>query len=61
MAVKRGVDQANTQQTPLLIGDMPFGTYEYQDTDVSLRNAHRFVKEAGMDGVKLEVSQQCKC
>ena len=56
MAVKRGVDQAGAQQTPLLVSDMPFGSYEYQDTDVSLRNAYRFVKEAGMDAVKLEVS-----
>lgn len=55
-AVKRGVDQVTSQQTPLLVGDMPFGTYEFDDTDVSLRNAFRFVKEAGMDAVKLEVS-----
>ncbi|GKZ00016.1 hypothetical protein MPSEU_000955000 [Mayamaea pseudoterrestris] len=56
MAVKRGVDQAdrNKHHVPLLVGDMPFGTYEYRDTDVSLRNAYRFVKEAGMDAVKLE-------
>jgi 3-methyl-2-oxobutanoate hydroxymethyltransferase len=41
---------------PLLVGDMPFGSYEFDDTDIALRNAYRFVKEAGMDAVKLEVS-----
>jgi len=57
-AVKRGVDDGQTpkQNTPLLLGDMPFGSYEYDDTDIALRNAYRFIKEAGMDGVKLEVS-----
>jgi 3-methyl-2-oxobutanoate hydroxymethyltransferase len=40
---------------PLLVADMPFGSYEYDDTDVALRNAYRFVKESGMDAVKLEV------
>lgn len=39
---------------PLLIGDMPFGSYEFQDVDVALRNAYRMVKEGGMDAVKLE-------
>lgn len=54
--VKRGVTAVASQvaQVPLLVGDMPFGTYEYQDTDVALRNAYAFVKEAGMDAVKLE-------
>jgi len=56
-AVKRGVDTASTQvkTTPLLLGDMPYGSYEYDDTDIALNNAYRFIKEAGMDGVKLEV------
>ena len=40
----------------MLIGDMPFGSYEYEDTDVALRNAYRFVKEGGCDAVKLEVN-----
>lgn len=39
---------------PLLVGDMPFGSYEYDDTDIALRNAYQFVQEAGMDTVKLE-------
>jgi 3-methyl-2-oxobutanoate hydroxymethyltransferase len=53
-SVKRGV--VNTgPPTPLLVGDMPFGTYEFEDTDIALRNAYRLVKEAGMDAVKLEV------
>ena len=32
---------------------MPFGSYEVNDDD-ALRNAYRFVKEGGMDAVKLE-------
>ena len=39
--------------TPLLVGDMPLGSYEI-NTDEALRNAYRFIKEAGMDAVKLE-------
>ena len=54
-AVQKGVQFADTKNPPLLVGDMPFGSYEYEDTDVALRNAYRFVKEAGMDAVKLEV------
>jgi 3-methyl-2-oxobutanoate hydroxymethyltransferase len=38
---------------PLVIGDMPFGSYQVSDTD-AVRNAIRFVKEAGSDAVKLE-------
>lgn len=53
-SVKRGVQYAGSP-TPLLVGDMPFGSYEFEDTDIALRNAYRFVKEAGMDAVKLEV------
>jgi 3-methyl-2-oxobutanoate hydroxymethyltransferase len=44
------------EQVPLLLSDMPFGSYEFVDTDVALRNAYRFVQEAGADAVKLEVS-----
>jgi 3-methyl-2-oxobutanoate hydroxymethyltransferase len=54
-AVKRGVDSASVKNPPLLVGDMPFGSYEYEDTDRGLENAYRFIKEAGMDAVKLEV------
>lgn len=59
-AVHRGVTagmQASKDtkaNKPLLVGDMPFGSYEYQDMDVALRNAYRMVKEGGMDAVKLE-------
>jgi 3-methyl-2-oxobutanoate hydroxymethyltransferase len=38
---------------PLVIGDMPFGTYEASDED-AVHNAVRFVKEGGADVVKLE-------
>ena len=46
-AVRRGA------HTPLLIGDMPFGSYEASN-ELAVENAQRFVKEAGCDAVKLE-------
>jgi 3-methyl-2-oxobutanoate hydroxymethyltransferase len=46
-AVRRGLDR------PLLIGDMPFGSYE-KSNERAIENAQRFVKEAGCDAVKLE-------
>src|SRR5919202_718048 len=46
-AVKRGL------RTPLLVGDLPFGSYEASD-EQAIATAHRFVKEAGCDAVKLE-------
>ena len=39
--------------TPLLVGDMPFGSYEVSNKR-AVANAQRFVKEAGCDAVKLE-------
>eukprot|EP00986_Skeletonema_menzelii_P021110 scaffold33243_cov160-Skeletonema_menzelii.AAC.1 len=48
-AVKRGAPNR-----PLLVGDMPFGSYEYKDVDIALKNAYRMVKEGGMDAVKFE-------
>jgi 3-methyl-2-oxobutanoate hydroxymethyltransferase len=38
---------------PLLIGDLPFGSYELSD-EQAVGSALRFVKEAGCDCVKLE-------
>ena len=38
---------------PIVVGDMPFGSYQVSDED-AVRNAIRFVKEAGADAVKLE-------
>ncbi len=38
---------------PIVVGDMPFGSYQVTDED-AVRNAIRFVKEAGADVVKLE-------
>jgi 3-methyl-2-oxobutanoate hydroxymethyltransferase len=38
---------------PLLIGDLPFGSYEISD-EQAVRSALRFIKEAGCDCVKLE-------
>eukprot|EP00581_Thalassiosira_minuscula_P016057 CAMPEP_0183725642 /NCGR_PEP_ID=MMETSP0737-20130205/21074_1 /TAXON_ID=385413 /ORGANISM="Thalassiosira miniscula, Strain CCMP1093" /LENGTH=307 /DNA_ID=CAMNT_0025956701 /DNA_START=569 /DNA_END=1492 /DNA_ORIENTATION=+ len=48
-AVKRGAPNR-----PLLVGDMPFGSYEFENADIALRNAYRMVKEGGMDAVKFE-------
>src|SRR5436190_275789 len=39
--------------TPLLVGDMPFGSYEVSG-EQAVASAQRFVKEAGCDAVKLE-------
>ncbi len=39
--------------TPLLVGDLPFGSYEASD-ERAVATAQRFVKEAGCDAVKLE-------
>jgi 3-methyl-2-oxobutanoate hydroxymethyltransferase len=46
-AVRRGL------HTPLLVGDLPFGSYEASD-EQAIATAQRFVKEAGCDAVKLE-------
>ena len=46
-AVRRGL------RTPLLVGDLPFGSYEASDSQ-AIETAHRFVKESGCDAVKLE-------
>jgi 3-methyl-2-oxobutanoate hydroxymethyltransferase len=46
-AVSRGA------RGPLLVGDMPFLSYQ-ADTAEAVRNAGRFLKDAGMDAVKLE-------
>src|SRR4029453_6427817 len=40
-------------ERPLVVADMPFGSSQVSDED-ALRNAIRFVKEAGADAVKLE-------
>ncbi len=46
-AVRRGARRA------LVVADMPFGSF-HTDTAESLRNAVRFVKEAGAEAVKVE-------
>jgi 3-methyl-2-oxobutanoate hydroxymethyltransferase len=46
-AVRRGL------RTPLLIGDLPFGSYEISD-EQAITTAMRMVKEAGCEAVKLE-------
>ncbi len=44
---------ARTVHRPIVVGDMPFGSYQVSDED-AVRNAIRFVKEARADVVKLE-------
>jgi 3-methyl-2-oxobutanoate hydroxymethyltransferase len=46
-AVTRGA------RRPLVVGDMPFGSYQVSDED-AVRNAIRYLKEGGADVVKLE-------
>jgi 3-methyl-2-oxobutanoate hydroxymethyltransferase len=46
-AVRRGL------RTPLMIGDLPFGSYEVSD-EQAIQTALRMVKEAGCEAVKLE-------
>jgi 3-methyl-2-oxobutanoate hydroxymethyltransferase len=46
-AVTRGAHR------PLVVADMPFGSFQVSDTQ-ALEHAIRFVKEAGVDAVKLE-------
>jgi 3-methyl-2-oxobutanoate hydroxymethyltransferase len=53
-AVRRGL------QTPFLVGDLPFGSYEVSD-EQAVRTAFRFVKEAGCDAIKLEGGGAASC
>ena len=46
-AVRRGLE------TPLLVGDLPFGSYEGSN-ELAIASSQRMVKEAGCDAVKLE-------
>jgi 3-methyl-2-oxobutanoate hydroxymethyltransferase len=46
-AARRGLSN------PLLVGDLPFGSYEASD-EQAVTTAQRFIKEAGCDAVKLE-------
>jgi 3-methyl-2-oxobutanoate hydroxymethyltransferase len=46
-AARRGL------HTPMLVGDLPFGSYEASD-EQAIATAQRFIKEAGCDAVKLE-------
>ncbi|MEX0992469.1 MAG: 3-methyl-2-oxobutanoate hydroxymethyltransferase [Solirubrobacterales bacterium] len=48
-AARRGL------RTPLLVGDLPFGSYQASDA-LAISSATRFVKEAGCDAVKIEMA-----
>ena len=48
-AVRRGA------HTPLVIGDLPFGSYQGSD-EQAVQSAIRYLKEAGCDAVKLEMA-----
>ncbi len=50
-AVKRGASR------PLLIGDMPFLSFQVSEED-AIRNAGRFIKEGGMEAVKIEGGEE---
>ncbi len=51
-AVRRGVSHA------LVIGDMPYESYQVNPRE-SVKNAKRFMEEAGCDAVKLEWFDKC--
>jgi len=51
LVLTRAVARACTR--PLVIGDLPFMSYQVSDED-AVRNGGRFIKEAGADAVKLE-------
>jgi 3-methyl-2-oxobutanoate hydroxymethyltransferase len=48
-AVRRGLE------TPLLVGDLPFGSYQRSD-EHAVDSATRYLKEAGCDAVKMEMA-----
>lgn len=51
-AVRRGVKRA------ILIGDMPYESYQLNPHE-AVKNARRFIDEAGCDAIKLEWFDQC--
>lgn len=54
-AARRGLDMPDegASRTPMLVGDLPYGTYEDSD-ERAAETALRFAREGGCDAVKLE-------
>ncbi len=48
---------ARGRKRALLVGDMPFGSYQAEPAD-GVRSATRFLKEGGADAIKLEGGQE---
>src|SRR5206468_4396123 len=51
LPVCRAVNRGSSR--PLLVGDMPFLSFQVSQED-AIRNAGRFIKEGGMEAVKIE-------
>ena len=51
--VRIAFDERSGARRPLVIADMPFGSFQVSD-GAAVENAIRFVKDAGADAVKLE-------
>ena len=54
IAVRKGAP------TAFIMGDMPFGSYQVSEEE-AVRNAIRYLKEAGTDSVKIEGGDGCFC
>ncbi len=49
---------ARVLRHPILLADMPFGSYQVND-DEGFRNAVRLIQEGGADAVKIEGGERC--